>query len=373
MNPPMSPGEYARAVRDALADLPDREREELLEDLDDHLSEVAAESDVPLEDRLGSPIAYAAELRAAYGGRPMAPRRALRARGRIRSAFRTAHARLLGLPPYQQATAFLPELRPAWWVLRGYALALVVLGTLGPDDVVPGNLVAWAFTLMVIWASVWLGRRTVSRGRAPAGASVPVRGPVSGGRRALTWRRALLLGLNAVAAVCVVSGMARASDAGDGDKVSFAYGGPGGPGVPVESVASLDGGGVYNIFPFSADGTPLSDVRLYDQDGKAITTDPEMHGQAIIAPCGGGPIIRNAYPLPLEPEREAFGDGPGPLPEGTPACATPTPFPSPSAFPSATESPSESPSATPTPSASPSPTATPSGGPSPGRTGKKGH
>src|SRR5438270_260515 len=44
---------YAAAVRAALADLPPAEAQALLEDLDDHLAEVAAESTEPLAQRLG--------------------------------------------------------------------------------------------------------------------------------------------------------------------------------------------------------------------------------------------------------------------------------------------------------------------------------
>ncbi|HJU03296.1 MAG TPA: hypothetical protein VJ966_19030, partial [Actinomycetes bacterium] len=55
---------YAAAVRAACADLPGPDRELLLEDLEDHLQEVAAEAGGTLEERLGRPEAYAAELRA---------------------------------------------------------------------------------------------------------------------------------------------------------------------------------------------------------------------------------------------------------------------------------------------------------------------
>ena len=58
---------YATAVRAAFADLPAPERELLLEDLEDHLAEVAAEGEGPLAARLGAPEAYAAELRASAG------------------------------------------------------------------------------------------------------------------------------------------------------------------------------------------------------------------------------------------------------------------------------------------------------------------
>ena len=58
---------YATAVRAAFADLPGPERELLLEDLEDHLQEVAAEAGGPLAERLGEPEDYAAELRASAG------------------------------------------------------------------------------------------------------------------------------------------------------------------------------------------------------------------------------------------------------------------------------------------------------------------
>jgi hypothetical protein len=60
---------YATAVRAACGDLPGPDRELLLEDLEDHLQEVAAEAGGPLEERLGRPEVYAAELRASAGCR----------------------------------------------------------------------------------------------------------------------------------------------------------------------------------------------------------------------------------------------------------------------------------------------------------------
>ena len=56
---------YAAAIRAELAGLAPAERDTLLEDLEDHLAEVAAESGAPLAERLGPPAAYAAELVAA--------------------------------------------------------------------------------------------------------------------------------------------------------------------------------------------------------------------------------------------------------------------------------------------------------------------
>ena len=58
---------YLAGVREALADLPEDVRDELLEDLPAHFAEVLAEHDGSLDDRLGPPAAYAADLRAAAG------------------------------------------------------------------------------------------------------------------------------------------------------------------------------------------------------------------------------------------------------------------------------------------------------------------
>ncbi|HXM58837.1 MAG TPA: hypothetical protein VOB72_25785 [Candidatus Dormibacteraeota bacterium] len=80
--------QYAAAVRAALAGLSTAERAHLLDDLEDHLAEAAAESDAPLAVRLGSPEEYAAELRGAYlEGAPTPPRRGRRPSRRWRVAY----------------------------------------------------------------------------------------------------------------------------------------------------------------------------------------------------------------------------------------------------------------------------------------------
>ncbi|MEU8273391.1 hypothetical protein ACFYOK_14090 [Microbispora bryophytorum] len=353
MNPPMTPQNYAAAVREALADLPAHDRDALLEDLDEHLAEVAAEPGMSLEERLGSPEAYAAELRAAYGGRPPGGRPSLggRLRERMSGAVRRVHTRLLVLPPYRQAAVFAPELRPAWWVLRGYAIALAVLAPISAPGLIPGDIAAWVFTLAVVWGSVWLGRR----GR-------------TGGSR---WGRALLLGADLVAAVLVITAMADVPSTSSRD-VAFEYGprpDAYAPGMRVERVSSL-GGDVSNIFPYAEDGTPLRNVRLYDQDGNPIMLEPGF-GQELAIPCDGEPPMRNAYPLPLRAVEDRVGpaarraeDRAGPASRGaeatcvpaTPAPATPVPT---DATPTPTDATDATPSAATTPSASPSPSATP--------------
>src|SRR5207253_11051308 len=66
---------YAASVRTALSDLPSDQAEVLLEDLEDHLREIAADAGGPLAERLGPPEQYAQELRAAYGAAQAGSRR----------------------------------------------------------------------------------------------------------------------------------------------------------------------------------------------------------------------------------------------------------------------------------------------------------
>jgi hypothetical protein len=73
VNTTLSPAAaYVDAVRAALADLPADDLAEIVEDVRDHLDQVAAEladgaSAAALEERLGTPADYAAELRSAAG------------------------------------------------------------------------------------------------------------------------------------------------------------------------------------------------------------------------------------------------------------------------------------------------------------------
>src|ERR1700687_3792745 len=113
---------YAASVRAALSDLPSAQADVLLKDLENRLREISAEAGGPLTERLGPPEQYAQELRAAYGdARPggKRPDPALRDLRRAIDWMTTSGW-------YRQVRAFLPELRPAWWVLRAYLVVLVL-------------------------------------------------------------------------------------------------------------------------------------------------------------------------------------------------------------------------------------------------------
>ncbi|MEU8102378.1 hypothetical protein AB0C18_01490 [Nonomuraea muscovyensis] len=305
-----TPARYAQAVRDALAGHPDAE--ELLDDLDDHLAEIAAESDVPLEERLGPPAAYADELVAAYGGRPASrQKRRLRPRERLLDL----HTTLMGKGPYRGFLGFLRELRPGWWVLRGYLLAMVVLG-FADDRLLPDDPLGWLLVAALVAASVWWGRRVRGRVVLP-----------------------LTLLVNAVAGMALLAGVAIA-DRLTGLDERYAADGP----VMMETVSGLSGD-VYNIKPYAKDGTPLTDVYLYDQNGRPLTTDPEAYGYAVDRSCGE-PIL-NRYPLPLVENDGAAESGV--------AEAKPCPTAAPDATVTASEAPAPTATASATASATPAP------------------
>ncbi|MFI6500447.1 hypothetical protein [Nonomuraea typhae] len=326
----MTPDQYAQAVREALADHPDRE--ELLEDLDDHLAEIATESDLPLEERLGPPAAYAEEIVAAYDGRPQSSRPRRRP---LAGALTWLRAQAV----YREAAAFLPELRPGWWVLRGYVLAMFVSSFLGYPRLAPESLVDVLLVIGAVLGSIWYGRRASGQ--------------------ALRWVTAVV---NTLIGIVILGGMTVASEwnrrVDDPPSSSYAP-----ERIAMGSVSALDEG-IYNIKPYAKDGTPLTDVLLYDQDGKPIVTEPGRWGYRVDRACGE-PVL-NRFPLPLveeNPEVQVDENGNAIAPTATAApCASPSPV---TAMPTPSESkpaPSASKPAESVPSASKPAEAAPSEG-----------
>lgn len=178
--------QYAQAVREALADLPAAEREELLEDLPDHLAEVAAEDEGTLRERLGDPQTYAAELRAAAGLDTHPGRETLRAAlarsyrngADLATRLDTGLGRAMGYPRVRDLAR---ALRPGWWVLRGWIVAQLLCDA---DEVhhwhglVPDAGTSQAggvvITIAAILASLWLGRRTEHASAWPRGIATAV-------------------------------------------------------------------------------------------------------------------------------------------------------------------------------------------------------
>src|SRR5437763_393300 len=268
---------YAAAVRAALSNLPTDQSEVLLEDLEDHLREVAAEAEGPLAERLGPPEQYAQELRSAYGAAHAGGRRPTAALHDLRRAVGWVTASAW----YRQVRAFLPELRPAWWVLRAYLLVLAITVAFSPSyniRPIPNPFSSRGVLEIIVMGiaivvSVRLGRRNR---------------PLAKGRRALAIAGNILIALIAVPALASM-----------GTSGTFAMVESGGSGQPIQGQQLYTpNGAVTNIYPYSRDGKPLTDVLLYDQDGRPLTLDSKTGDVTTDYPVGAdGQPITNAYPL----------------------------------------------------------------------------
>ncbi|MGH3850806.1 MAG: HAAS signaling domain-containing protein, partial [Pseudonocardiaceae bacterium] len=122
--------QYLREVREHLASLSGEAREEILDDLRNHLFEVAADSDVSLRMRLGDPAAFADDLVASAGltvtdeaGADQPPSNSgLLARTLERGR------RVANDPRLREVKTFLLQLVPGWWVLRAYLVVALLSG-----------------------------------------------------------------------------------------------------------------------------------------------------------------------------------------------------------------------------------------------------
>jgi hypothetical protein len=286
---------YAAAVRAAFADLPAPERELLLEDLEDHLQEVAAEDGGPLSERLGPPEGYAAELRAS-AGLPAPGVAAGRRRGAGSWLQATWGAQQLGRlwravsthPAGRSVLEFLPELRPAWWVVRGYlavqavavAVSLLFQGV-GLSFPVPALFDSRVLGLLATGAAVAV---SVALGRHRQAASRQVRVLTLAGNAAL-----------AVFAVMMALELGANEASGDLYRPEYATS----YSQPLPGLRS-DGKEISNVFPFDADGKPLRDVYLVDQDGDPVVAtheeeeDPLLESQQLVDRDGN--VVANRYP-----------------------------------------------------------------------------
>ncbi|HYN98662.1 MAG TPA: hypothetical protein VEU28_03215, partial [Actinomycetota bacterium] len=248
------------AVKEQLSDLPEEERTDLLEDLAQHLADITADraEDGPaLTTLLGEPEQYAAELRAAADlpprTAPVVTKESFVAR--LGRSWPVRMSQKVWRKPYvTPVREFVPQLRPAWWVLRGYlAIALPALAAPNSSDDFPipavggSNFLGFLFVVGAIVASVWLGRHPGQK-----------------------WRRRLVIAGNAFLVIFSL-GLISEMDyrmSGSPQFVSAA-------GAPPYQLSSPHGP-VTNIFPYAADGTPLDNVLLYDQDGRPLRTETQL-------------------------------------------------------------------------------------------------
>lgn len=319
---------YVERIRAALADLPPTLRDELTEDLPEHLAEVAAEGGGSLVERLGEPEAYAAELRAAAGAPvttgPNLDQRLAGAVLGIRTRLRTLDDRLGPTLGYPRASEFLRLLRPAWWLLRGYlaAMLVTVLSSGERHGLLPrvGGSSGAGLVLLVgcVLASLWLGRNAQRLSRWP---------------RRLVLGGSLGLAFFGLVNVFVVDDYAR-------------WGNYGYDPVPVGDQYSH----IEDVFVYDSEGRLVRDARLFDQNGTPIRLgwpncleSPGVESDA--------DVLRRPYPYC--PDQAPFqlrppGTSPAPTGSGTPP-VTPAPpaTPAPTATPTAAPAPT-----TPAPTAS---------------------
>ncbi|MFV2019788.1 HAAS signaling domain-containing protein [Micromonospora sp. LOL_023] len=320
---------YVEQVRAALADLPAPVRDELLEDLPEHLAEVLAEGDGTLVDRLGEPTEYAAELRSSAALDPPAPpgigRRVSAAWQRTRARLDRVDHRVGPVLGHRTTSEFLQSLRPAWWVLRGYLatalFAYLASGELvGPLPAPGGSVPAGLLVLTVLTiGSVWLGRRGPRLSRWP--------------RRVTTMASALVV---LWSATFVLFYLPAAEDpfVVTESNVGAVYLSP-----PLPSPASPQ-----DVYVYDSQGQLVEGARLFDENGEPILlgfpgwcdlTDLERLriGQGILRMGDRltvyGPNLEHTYPLC--PERNPF-ELPAltPSPDTTPAPGPSVPDPSPS-------------------------------------------
>jgi hypothetical protein len=201
---------------------------------------------------------------------------------------------------------FLPELRPAWWVLRGYLAVQAVAVALTPLFAGGG----FAFPVPRLFGSSLLGLLAVA---------VAVAGSVALGRRGIRSRatRGLLAAGNAA---LVVVALLLVAELGTSEANADLYQPDQAPTFagPVSGLRS-DGKEVSNVFPFDAQGRPLQDVYLVDQDGDpVVATHYDNEYLEPTTPVDGNGEVPNRYPQ-VQHEVDPAGERqPGPTPEFRP-------------------------------------------------------
>lgn len=325
--------EYLAAVSRELADLPADERDDLLEDLDSHLHEVIAEGEGSLEQRLGPPAQYAAELRASAGLSSSDRLTASALHRAVSSLSASSIWRRTAEHPWTRATlAFLPQLRPAWWIVRAWLAVGIIAGVYRQrgfnntsitdiyhdSGLWPGGYghryIGIALLLVAIPISIQLGRRSLhgsARWLVVAGNVVAV---------ALLWP--------------ALSGLTTQTYIVDS-----------GQSVPADGVYN-NGNQVTNIYPYDAQGNALDHVRLFDQDGQpllSVNDSPAIAVNGVPLATAAPSANANEYPQPntttiYGPDGQpttAVVPRPNIIVAPLPSASAPPSIPSPSATPSA--------------------------------------
>lgn len=270
--------DFARSVREQLADLPADEVDDLTDGLEADMAEAFADSAGLLSHghELPNPAAYAIELRNAAGLPPVEAK----ARTGVRQSFcgvadsirvkrDGVTATLRGNPITAGALDFLIELRPAWWILRAIVAYLLLVSIVnGQGAMMPHNLLKWMVMAGGIVVSVQWGR----------------------GKWQRSWMKRLFIAGNVLAAIVLVPVMANAANQSlTWSEAESRFGYNGGAVDEPQAGVKLNGKLVTNIFAYGADGKPLSEVQLFDQDGHPLATSvPGGNGCLENTPCVDG-------------------------------------------------------------------------------------
>jgi len=327
--------DYVAQVRAALADLPVEDVEEFTTGMEADLAERLAEpGEGTLRDRVGEPDAYAAELRSAAGlpARSDALQTSTSAAERLSLWWSGVSSSILTPMPW------LRDLRPVWWLVRGFSLGSV-------PAIILGVSITW-FGLMGAVVSVAAG--LLARH----------------GKLTAEWVKPVRVILNIVAVLLLPLAFVMFVDRVD----PYANEVYSNEAVPSGTGLANNGEPVANIYAYDETGRRIDKVRLLDQNGRALqvgedfvyqTDDVEALDRLRDPVTGEITVPRDVFPLRWNSrsgwERMGGTDWEPPM------AITPLPGP----VPSVEVSPTPAPSSTPTPGAgvSPSPTATPTAPP----------
>ena len=237
--------EFAASVRRELLDLGADTVDDLTDGLEADLADKLADG-----EPLGDPIAYAAELRAAAGLSVSEKPKRLHALQEKLTDLRERLSSVAAHPAIAPVLGFVLVFRPLWWILRGWALFYLLAGF----TVVPQNVWDPILLIALLVLSVQWGRR-----------------------RWLPWRwsRGGVIALSVVALLVAPSLSGAAVD-----RLTFSDRMD--PNDYISDGILLDKSPVSNIFAYGPDGQLLTDVRLFDQNGRPLSVVPESWGEATL-------------------------------------------------------------------------------------------
>lgn len=274
--------DYLDRVASGLADLPEEDREEVIQDLRAHLAEL---DHANIRNTLGTPEEFVAEFRASAGldeepGKPsrfsVAP---------LRRKLDYAGQRLAELTRWS-------TVRPVWILTRGWLLvstfAVLAGGTAFRRFPIPvienSSMVGLALVLLATWVSLWLDRRKTSmrEGASFVYSSVVV----------------LFVLVNMVAVTDLSRSQPYVEDVFYPDQMV----GP--EGSPIDNIHAYDlDGNPVEVLLFDQDGRPLLNLPswVYEEAERNPGLRPFEYGEGAVEFHADefGRIIPNLYPLDL--------------------------------------------------------------------------